>query len=113
MGLYVLQKAQGQGIGTSLMQAALEALREKGCSQAALWVLDSNTHAIAYYARRGFQDTGLTQGSGPVLERQMLCSLLAPHGKARRWTLVLPRFLFQFNIHTPRLRYPAKVSQAR
>lgn len=79
VGLYVLQKAQGQGIGTSLMQAALEALREKGCSQAALWILDSNTHAIAYYARRGFQDTGLTQGSGPVLERQMLCSLVASH----------------------------------
>lgn len=77
VGLYVLQKAQGQGIGTHLMRAALEALREKGCSQAALWVLDSNAHAIGFYAHRGFADTGLTQGSGPLLERQMICPLIS------------------------------------
>lgn len=79
VGLYVLQKAQGQGIGTRLMQAALDALREKGFSQTALWVLDSNAHAIGFYEHRGFADTGLTQGSGPLLERQMICSLFSSH----------------------------------
>lgn len=79
VGLYVLQKAQRQGIGTRLLQSALDVLQSGGCTRAALWVLDSNAHAIGYYASRGFRDTGLIQGEGPLRERQMLLPLPDPH----------------------------------
>lgn len=64
-----------EGIGTRLLQSAPDALQAGGCTRAALWVLDSSAHAIGYYASRGFRDTGLTQGEGPLRERQMLLSL--------------------------------------
>lgn len=76
VGLYVLQKAQHQGIGTRLLQAGLNALQAGGYTRAALWVLAGNAHAIGYYQARGFRDTGLTQGDGPLQERQMLLSAL-------------------------------------
>lgn len=75
VGLYVLQKAQHQGIGTRLLHTALAALRDDGCTSVALWVLASNAHAIGYYQAQGFRDTGLTQGEGPLLERKMQMSL--------------------------------------
>ena len=78
VGLYVLQKAQHRGIGTRLLQAGLDALQTGGCARAALWVLDTNTRAIGYYRAQGFRDTGLTQGEGPLRERQMLLSLSTP-----------------------------------
>lgn len=71
VGLYVLQKAQHRGIGTRLLQAALDALQGEGYTSAALWVLDSNARAIGYYLSQGFRDTGITQGSAPFLERKM------------------------------------------
>lgn len=54
----------------------LNALQSGGCTRVALWVLASNAPAIGYYQARGFRDTGLTQGNGPLQERQMLLSPL-------------------------------------
>lgn len=71
VGLYVLQKAQHKGIGTRLLHTALDTLHDGGCTSAALWVLESNTHAIGYYQALGFRDTGLTQGEGSLRERKM------------------------------------------
>lgn len=71
IGLYVLQKAQARGIGTRLLHTALDTLHNGGCTSAALWVLERNTHATDYYQARGFRDTGLTQGEGPLRERKM------------------------------------------
>lgn len=71
IGLYVLQKAQGLGIGTGLLRAALDTLRSRGYAGAALWVLGSNARAIGFYRARGFADTDVTQGDGPLLERKM------------------------------------------
>ena len=76
VGLYVLQKAQRLGIGTRLLQAGADALQFGGSTRAALWVLAGNAPAIGYYQARGFRDTGLTQGNGPLQERQMLLSPL-------------------------------------
>lgn len=79
VGLYVLQKAQHRGIGTRLLQSALDTLQTGGSIRAALWVLDSNAHAIGYYVSRGFRETGLTQGEGPLRERQMLLDFPVSH----------------------------------
>ena len=39
-GIYVLSDAWGSGAGTALMAAGVEALRESGCREVILWVLD-------------------------------------------------------------------------
>ena len=39
-------------------------------------VLLADAPAIGYYRSRGFRDTSLTQGEGPLRERQMLLSNL-------------------------------------
>lgn len=73
-GLYVLQKAQGLGIGAGLLRAALDVLRSRGYASAALWVLDSNARAIGFYRAQGFADTGITYDDGPLREQKMeLC----------------------------------------
>lgn len=79
VGLYVLQKAQRRGIGARLLYTALDTLHSQGHTAAALWVLDSNTRAMEFYRARGFRDTGITQGSGPLLERKMEILLPAQH----------------------------------
>ena len=54
--LYVLQVAQGYGIGRMLMDALLEQLA--GCGQVRLQVLESNDKAIGFYEHLGFRLTG-------------------------------------------------------
>ena len=54
--LYVLQEAQGLGIGRKLMDAAVEALSEY--ESVALWVLKGNNRAIGFYEHYGFRFDG-------------------------------------------------------
>lgn len=77
VGLYVLQRAQRRGIGTRLLRTALNTLDRQGCTTAALWVLGSNARAIRFYQAAGFRDTGIAQGTGPMLERKMETTLPA------------------------------------
>lgn len=57
--LYVLPDAQGEGIGTALLDLA-KSLRPRGFS---LWVFETNTPARAFYARHGLAEREHTDGS--------------------------------------------------
>jgi GNAT superfamily N-acetyltransferase len=58
--LYVLPDAQGEGIGSALLDLA-KSLRPAGFS---LWVFESNMQARAFYARHGLVEREHTDGSG-------------------------------------------------
>jgi GNAT superfamily N-acetyltransferase len=58
--LYVHPDAQGEGIGTALLELA-KTLRPNGFE---LWVFESNTPARAFYARHGLVERERTDGSG-------------------------------------------------
>ena len=54
MSLYVDPPAQGAGVGTALLAAAEDALREAGYTQAVVDVLDATDAARAFYERFGW-----------------------------------------------------------
>jgi GNAT superfamily N-acetyltransferase len=51
--LYVLQSHQHRGIGRSIMSLMAQALLERDCPGAALWVLSENLVARSFYERLG------------------------------------------------------------
>jgi ribosomal protein S18 acetylase RimI-like enzyme len=51
--LYVLPEWQGRGIGRALVRAAARALAAGGMTQLAIWVLQENARARAFYAHIG------------------------------------------------------------
>ena len=58
ISLYLLPDCWGRGLGKALLEAALERLREMGCREASLWVLEENRRARAFYERQGFSLSG-------------------------------------------------------
>jgi RimJ/RimL family protein N-acetyltransferase len=53
--IYVLPSAWGTGAGTSLMRAALDAMRARfSGEEAVLWVLEDNPRARRFYEREGW-----------------------------------------------------------
>jgi len=56
--LYVVPEAWGAGVAGELMQAALEALRERGAREAFLWVVEANGRARRFYEREGWSADG-------------------------------------------------------
>jgi ribosomal protein S18 acetylase RimI-like enzyme len=48
----------GRGIGSSLEQACVAALRAAGAERAILWVLRDNVRARGFYERRGWTADG-------------------------------------------------------
>jgi len=54
--LAVVPEARGQGVGRSLLAAAEERARERGCCRLTLEVQESNAPARALYDRFGFTD---------------------------------------------------------
>lgn len=54
--IYLLQEAQGLGIGRMLMDAAIEMLPE--CETIVVWVLKGNEKAIGFYEHYGFRFDG-------------------------------------------------------
>jgi ribosomal protein S18 acetylase RimI-like enzyme len=56
--IYVLPEAWGSGAGSGLMRAAVEQLREDGCTEAVLWVLEDNPRARRFYEREGWELDG-------------------------------------------------------
>ena len=53
--IYVDPPAQGAGVGTALMSAAVDALRVSGHDEAFLWVFEANGLARAFYERHGWE----------------------------------------------------------
>ena len=53
--LYVDPPAQGAGVGTVLLGAAVDALRAAGHTEAFLWTFEANGLARAFYERHGWQ----------------------------------------------------------
>lgn len=53
-------RAQGQGIGRSMMEHAMGLAREAGCYKLALSSNQRRTHAHAFYERLGFQRHGFS-----------------------------------------------------
>ena len=52
--IYVDPPAQGAGVGTALLDAAVAALRAAGHVEAFLWTFEANGLARAFYARHGW-----------------------------------------------------------
>lgn len=57
-GVCVDHEARGRGIGTSLLNAAVDKARRMGVGVVSLSVVDANQRARALYERRGFTPTG-------------------------------------------------------
>ena len=74
--IYILKQYYGKGIGYSLMQAALESLKEY--QQVVVWVLEKNERAIHFYMRCGFTDDGEEQALNlgkPVTAIRMIAKI--------------------------------------
>jgi GNAT superfamily N-acetyltransferase len=56
--LYLLASAQGGGVGSALIAAALDAAVALGGKTVWLGAYDRNVKALAFYARRGFARVG-------------------------------------------------------
>jgi GNAT superfamily N-acetyltransferase len=56
--IYALPEAWGNGAGPALMRAAVGQLREDGCGEAVLWVLEDNPRARRFYEREGWEADG-------------------------------------------------------
>ncbi len=56
--IYVLPERWGEGIGTGLLKAAIERLRERGFERLRATVLADNDVGVAFYDRQGFERTG-------------------------------------------------------
>lgn len=56
--LHVDPARRSRGLGARLMRAAARTLAERGRDSAHLWVVSSNTRAIAFYRRLGGEITG-------------------------------------------------------
>jgi GNAT superfamily N-acetyltransferase len=55
VGLYVDPPAQGAGVGSALLAAAVAALRAAGHAEAFLWTFEANGLARALYERDGWE----------------------------------------------------------
>jgi ribosomal protein S18 acetylase RimI-like enzyme len=59
MGLGLIKKYRGIGIGKSLIQAALDKARAIGLTRVELTVREGNSHALEIYKKFGFQVEGV------------------------------------------------------
>jgi len=56
--LYLVASAHGRGVGSGLIERALDDLRARSFEDAALWVLSGNSPAIAFYEHTGWTFDG-------------------------------------------------------
>jgi len=70
--IYARQRVWGTGVGRSLMELGLEALRARGCHEASLWVLDTNDRARRFYEAGGWNlDGSRVEDIGGVSVREL------------------------------------------
>ncbi len=60
-GIYIRPDYINKGLGSRLVDRALEALHEDGYVMATLWVLDTNVKARKFYKRMGWKEDGNTK----------------------------------------------------
>ena len=60
-GIYIHPDFIGKGLGSRLMQHALNTLKKDGYTKATLWVLDSNEKTQQFYKRKGWMIEGKTK----------------------------------------------------
>lgn len=58
----VARQYWGQGTGSALLGALLEAARDRGCAEVFLEVREDNPRARGLYLRRGFEEIGVRRG---------------------------------------------------
>jgi ribosomal protein S18 acetylase RimI-like enzyme len=63
LGMGLLPQFRGQGIGTNLIRATLDAARSAGLRRVELTVRESNTGAIKLYQKVGFEIEGLQRNA--------------------------------------------------
>ena len=70
--LFVMPAFRSRGTGSTLLDAAITAVREAGYTQLGLGVAIDNPGAIRLYERKGFQDSGLGEYTigGSYVDRQ-------------------------------------------
>lgn len=76
------------GIGTALMQDALERFRRESLRAVTLWIVDGNQRAEAFYKRLGFTFDGATRvhgATGATLLRMHLGLTAGLTTKVRSW----------------------------
>ena len=56
--LFVAAGHWRMGVGRTLMAAALDSLRERGCTEATVWSFAANERANAFYEQEGFTRDG-------------------------------------------------------
>ena len=52
--IYFLKEYWGKGLGTKLMDEAINILKNEGCKQVSLWVYETNIRARSFYEKSGF-----------------------------------------------------------
>lgn len=68
--IYLTQDAAGKGLGRALFSRAVEDFRQRGYTQAVLWVLDMNVRARRFYEAAGWTPDGKVKNeerSGHIL----------------------------------------------
>jgi ribosomal protein S18 acetylase RimI-like enzyme len=65
LGMLVDRQWRRRGVGTALVQAALDAARQRGCHKMSLQVWPHNEAARALYRKLGFQEEGLLRRHYP------------------------------------------------
>ena len=66
-GIYLLQEAQGKGLGRMLMEDALKRLKDAGYTEVTLWVLKGNDKAMCFYEKAGFAPDGAEKTDARVM----------------------------------------------
>lgn len=61
MALYLAPESVGQGIGRALFAHAVEDLRQRGYTEAILWVLRNNQRARTFYEAAGWTPDGVSK----------------------------------------------------
>lgn len=58
--MWVAPAVRRLGVGSALIQSAVEWARKLGVPVASLWVTEENAEAVAFYQRHGFEPTDTT-----------------------------------------------------
>jgi len=60
--IYLHPESKNQGLGRRLMETAMERLREEGCENVCVWVMEPCRASIGFYEHIGFRPSGRTHG---------------------------------------------------